>query len=374
MSTKPAPFRYRALDSYRFVAASLIVLFHYDGDFGLGLSRVIPAVKTLDVMVDFFFVLSGFVIASTYCESMASVSDYFGFLRRRVARILPLHLAILCVFIGLAVANKVGLLTANHPEMLDLKALPANALLLHAWGLVGHLSFNAPSWSISAEWLVYLIFPILLLASRRLSLTTNLVLVAATVAAISLFRSRMGLRPWTEATYDFGMLRAVPTFFLGVIFAITLRSRKLSLHVPWAAVHLLFLAAVAALQLGLPREVSIAMLSLVVLLSAMAEQRGATSIMTTDFMGRLGDASYSVYLIHVLAGIPVVFILHKMRLWGGPASVASAIATYVVVVAVAHQVYKHFENPLRRQLSGSDPRLSTAFVKRLHAVQASVQR
>ncbi len=62
---------YHALDGYRFIAASLIVLHHYNGGFALGLERFTPIVNALPTMVDFFFVLSGFVIACTYAELAA---------------------------------------------------------------------------------------------------------------------------------------------------------------------------------------------------------------------------------------------------------------------------------------------------------------
>ncbi|MBI2714006.1 MAG: acyltransferase [Rhizobiales bacterium] len=369
-SINPGPVqRYRALDGYRFIAASLIVLFHYDGDFGLGRGQLTPVVRSLDVMVDFFFVLSGFVIAVTYGEAMSSLRDYGSFLRRRLARVLPLHLAVLCVFIGFALAHKSGVLTANHPEMLDLTALPANALLLHAWGTVGHLSFNAPSWSISAELLVYLAFPVLLIAARRLPLITNLALLVVGIVAISFFRSAMGLRDWTEATYDFGALRALPTFFLGVIFAILLKHLPLSIRVPWPVVHIVFLSSIAILQFGLPREVPIAMLALVVPLAAMAERGNRPSLMRTDFMARLGDASYSVYLIHILAEIPVLFILHKVHAIGTPLAVVGAVATYVAVVIAASLIYRRFEVPVRRWIAGGDQTPSLVFARRLQAAQ-----
>jgi peptidoglycan/LPS O-acetylase OafA/YrhL len=367
------PQRYRALDGYRFIAASLIVLFHYDGDFGLGLGRITPIVKSLDVMVDFFFVLSGFVIAVTYSQVMGSLRDYGSFLRRRLARVLPLHLAVLCIFICFALTNHFGVLKANHGEMLDFGALPANALLLHAWGTVGHLSFNAPSWSISAEWLVYLLFPLLLVVSQRLPLIANLTLVAASVAAIILFRNGMGLRDWTDATYDFGALRAIPTFFLGVIFAVAVKDLPPSVRVPWPLVHAVFLSAIAILQFGAPREVPIAMLALVVPLAAMAERGDKPSLMQTDFMARLGDASYSVYLIHIVAAIPVLFILHKMHATGTPLAVASAVATYIGVVVAARLVYTRFEVPLRRWITGRRDKPSAVFAQRLRAVQSAVR-
>ena len=363
--------RYRALDGYRFIAASLVVLFHYNGDFGLGLERVTPIVKGLSVMVDFFFVLSGFVIATTYAHAMGNFRDYGKFLQRRLARIVPLHLAVLCVFVGLALALKFGLLPANHPEMLALSALPANASLLHAWGFVGHLSFNAPSWSVSAEWLAYLVFPLFLVLSRRLSLATNLAIVIGSIAAMTLWRNAAGLREWTEATYDFGALRALPTFFLGVIFAVLLESSPRLFRAPWLAVHLLFLSAVVTLHFELPPEVTIALLALVVPFAAVAERNNKPSWMMTEFMARLGDTSYAVYMIHIIISVPVLFALRKIGAIGTPIAVGAALATYLAVVIVAGLVYGRFEVPLRRWLSGARGKnASVPFTNRLLEPQA----
>jgi peptidoglycan/LPS O-acetylase OafA/YrhL len=366
--------RYRALDGYRFIAASLVVLYHYNGDFGLGLERATPIVKSLSVMVDFFFVLSGFVIACTYAEAMTNFRDYGDFLRRRLARVLPLHLAVLFVFVGLALAFKFKFLPANNPELLDLKALPASVLLLHAWGIVGHLSFNAPSWSISAEWLAYLVFPLLLVLSRRFSLAANLAIVIGSVAVMTLWRSAIGLREWTEATYDFGALRALPPFFLGIVFAGLLQSSPRLFRASWLTVHLLFVFAVVALHFELPREVTIALLALVVPFAAAAERNNKPSWMMTEFMARLGDTSYSVYMIHILISVPVLFALRKFSAIGKPVAVIAALATYLAVVVVADLVYGRFEVPLRRWLSGTrDKNTPALFANRLLAPQSAIR-
>lgn len=196
--------RYRGLDGYRFIAASLIVLFHFNSDFELGLERSTPIVNSLSVMVDFFFVLSGFVIAASYGGAMKSLADYTLFLRRRLARIGPLHLAVLALFVLPAVALAFGLVRAQHPDAFSLGALPAHVLLLQAWGAVNHEAFNGPSWSISAEWLAYLLFPALLMLSRRLSATANLRhgVCAGAVAqwrAVALVRGDLRLRRLARA-------------------------------------------------------------------------------------------------------------------------------------------------------------------------------
>jgi peptidoglycan/LPS O-acetylase OafA/YrhL len=285
-----------------------------------------------------------------------------------------LHLAVLGVFVGLALALKFGLLPANHPEMLDLKELPANALLLHAWGTESHLTFNGPSWSISAEWLAYLVFPLFLVLSRRLPVTVNLAMVIGSVVVMILWRNAMGLREWTEATYDFGALRALPTFFVGVLFAVLLQSSPRLFRAPWLVVHLLFLSAVSALHFDLPRELSIALLALVVPFAAAAERNNKPSLMMTQFMTRLGDNSYGIYMLHGLMAVPVLFVLRKIGAIGTPVGVAAAIATYFAVVILADVIYGRFEVPLRRWLSGvRREKTSVVFAKRLLAVQSGLR-
>jgi peptidoglycan/LPS O-acetylase OafA/YrhL len=347
---------YRALDGYRFIAASLIVLHHYNGRFALGLERLTPAVDALPAMVDFFFVLSGFVITCTYMDTMRNAADYGDFLKRRLARILPLHLAVLFMFAVPVVAFRYGWLSTKFPETLEMSAFPANALLLHAWGFVDHISFNPTSWSVSAEWLVYLLFPCFLLLARRFSPVTNLVLIVGGVAAMIMWRNAMGLRPWTEANYDYGALRALPTFFLGMIFAVMLDTSPRLFHAlfraPWLVVHLLFVAAVVSLHFEWPRELSIVLLALVVPFAATAEHDGRPSWLTTDIMARLGDFSYAIYMINIVFGSAVLLVLHKLHL-GTPLRFAGAFATYIAVVVVSGLVYRYFESPSRRWVNNA---------------------
>lgn len=342
--------RYRSLDGYRFIAASLVVLLHFHGEFDLHFGAATPVVTSLEVMVDFFFVLSGFVIAVTYGKAMANMSDYGRFLQRRGARLFPLHLAVLSIFVGLAFANKLGWLTANHREVLDFHALPANLLMLHAWGTVDHLSFNAGSWSISAEWLAYLLFPLLLLLSRRCSLAANLAIVIGVIASLTLWRNATGMRAWYEATYDYGALRALPTFFLGVVLAGLFEVLPRSLRCPWPIVHLIFLVAVVSLFVPL-RVVTIGLLALVVLLAAIAERGNAPSFVSSRLFGRLGDASYAIYMIHGVPAIPIVFVLRKFGALGTPLAAGAALATYFAVLIAACLIYRYFETPARRWIS-----------------------
>ena len=157
---KSAMPRIYTLDTFRFFAASFVVLRHYNSDFRLGLENWIERIGNLDLFVDFFFILSGFVISLTYFEKINCWSDYRKFIGKRLARIYPLHFVTLFFVAGLAIIAGLTGNVINNPEVYQWKAFVPNLLLVHAWGTLKNSSFNVPSWSLSAEWFVYLLFPL----------------------------------------------------------------------------------------------------------------------------------------------------------------------------------------------------------------------
>jgi len=116
--------------------------------------------NNLYLFVDFFFVLSGFVIAHSYRERLKSKTDVERFLVRRFGRVWPLHVAMIAAFALVEVAKWVlvagaGLQANTAPfdpsGQAPLAALPANIFLAHGLGVLPRLSWDHPSWSISAE-------------------------------------------------------------------------------------------------------------------------------------------------------------------------------------------------------------------------------
>jgi len=340
--------RYRALDGYRFVAALCVVIFHYNIDFHLQLEHVFPAIEGFGVMVDMFFLLSGFVIAKAYLRRMGGLADYRRFLHARLARIYPLHLLSLLASLCLLAVILAAHVPVNHMEMYALSALPANLLLLHAWGFTDHLSFNAASWSISAEWFVYLLTPLFFALARRFDFRTNLLVAAGSLAAIEALRHFAGLGPIWGANCDYGMLRAVPTFFLGVSLSVKIEQLPKRIAPPWWSVHGLFALAIAGLWLGVPYEAVIVIFALLIAGAAMAERRGDATFMSGRVMARLGDASYSLYMLHGLVAAPVLFVARRFGVTEGPLSYVAAIFAIAAVVGISVAVYSAVELPLRR--------------------------
>lgn len=187
----------RHLDGLRIIAAGAVVVLHYSdyvkahaaGRFVLG--------HTLhfNLFVDLFFVISGFVIASQYLGKVDNFASIGRFIWRRLARIYPLHLATLSFYLVLAVAIHSGLGQTENPSRYPWSDIPAQLLLLHA--VDGQrLTFNFPSWSLSAEMVCYAIFPIVaLVATRRRELVLAVVVLLVLATAFMLLRPGPGLGP-----------------------------------------------------------------------------------------------------------------------------------------------------------------------------------
>ncbi|MGL4240456.1 MAG: acyltransferase family protein, partial [Beijerinckiaceae bacterium] len=243
--------RYRILDSYRFIAASLICLYHFNKADVLGLQGLSQAFLNVQLMVDFFFCLSGFVIAKTYLGKVNDGASYRSFMWKRVVRLYPLHLVTLGVgILGGMLVGAGNLQPGTNPDVFSTKAILANLTLTHSLGVTSYGSFNIPSWSISAEMFVYALFPLMAFAVTRLSARANVALILGYVAVTIAVREALGLRDWTLAWYDGGALRAVPTFWTGVLIARLTATRWRSFAPPIWAAHAAFALSFVPMHFG----------------------------------------------------------------------------------------------------------------------------
>ncbi|MGZ7029869.1 MAG: acyltransferase family protein, partial [Terriglobales bacterium] len=105
------------LDALRFFAAMGIVVFHFKGHLPLGGAQA--SFTTLRLLVDLFFVISGFVITYVY-SSLSTFRQYRRFLVKRVARLWPLHLATASAMAAVGALVYFGVLHSDHRENYDL--------------------------------------------------------------------------------------------------------------------------------------------------------------------------------------------------------------------------------------------------------------
>src|SRR5262245_26486696 len=155
------PSHIKSLTSLRLIAAIWVLLYHFREHLGLDLGRI-GLVANGYLGVDLFFTLSGFILAHVYLSEVEGGRfGYGGFLKNRIARIYPMHLAALAAMLVLFAGAKAMGVAVGAPEAFKLRDLPQHLFMLHAWGLTQTVGWNFPSWSISAEWAAYLCFPVI---------------------------------------------------------------------------------------------------------------------------------------------------------------------------------------------------------------------
>ncbi|HTE94138.1 MAG TPA: acyltransferase, partial [Bradyrhizobium sp.] len=211
--------RFVVLDSWRGIAACLVALFHLEA-----YSHVydVPFLRNSWLFVDFFFVLSGFVIAANYQQRLLEGFGAGRFLLLRLGRLYPLHFAMLMLFVGfelLKVLKRVlipTLLSVNPVAPFSApqeapNTILANLLLIQSLHLYDYLTWNVPSWSISTEFYTYVVFAACLIGLRKHAwIALVLAMTGGPVLIANLSEPNMNTH------YEWGIIRCIYGFAAGV--------------------------------------------------------------------------------------------------------------------------------------------------------------
>lgn len=346
---------YRIFETWRLSAALAIMAWHFLRFAPPGHEEVSAALYRLMPLMEMFFMISGFLIMQRYGDTLLTEpGSWRRFIVRRIARFYPLYMVTLGFFVIVAVAIRLGVVATDAPERYDLAALPANILLVQAWGFTDTLTFNYVAWCMSAEWFCYLLLPIIVLAYRGGGKAGLLVLAVACVAALELAVAR-GLIPfesWLEAN-TWGAYRAFADFALGAFVAVAARDSRwrLASHAPAWTVFALSIAAMATRQ---DSYLIVALLALAMFCAAVAERNAPARSGYLAFLHPVGRVSLGIYLIH-----PVIEAVFFSILWRKLIEPTGAVDFYaywfapmIVTVLVAVASDRWFEGPTARYLNG----------------------
>jgi peptidoglycan/LPS O-acetylase OafA/YrhL len=232
-TAKPAEIR--ALAGARAFPPIMIVLFHFSEGHHYSGNRWLDLAATRGYLwVEFFFVLSGFILTHVYGARLAQLwtrRDYFAFQRSRLIRLYPLHLFVLLVLAAmlfgaraLAHMGSYGSIydIQYHPDM-SAKGFVLSVLLVQSWNTLNTLTWNGVSWFVSIEFALCLVFPVFLwLANGRT--WRGFALVAAGLGGLVLLdlTSQHGL----DITFHNGVLRGLCDFSVGVGLALLFRAAQ----------------------------------------------------------------------------------------------------------------------------------------------------
>ena len=322
-----------ALTGVRGVAACIVAVFHmnywfYAGGWGPdGPGTALATVFHAGYLgVDLFFALSGYVIAGAYLEAFRHPSRgaCAHFLVRRFARIWPLHVATLLLYVGAPSCRAPG-------------DLAGNLLMVQAWGFIGHITCNEPSWSISGEWFAYLAFPglawLLLRPGRR-----------AALALAALGFGGLGLLAWLgggslDVTFNLGLVRAACGFTIGA--ALCRGFGGVEPHWAFDGCGILIIAAVGGLAMAGAPDLFVAGLFGPLVLCIARAAGPLRTVLGAAPVVWLGEISYSLYLWHH-------FLIDHLKNWGASIDTPVAVGlTLCLIVGVAALSRRWIEQPAR---------------------------
>ncbi|MDX6276987.1 MAG: hypothetical protein QOJ72_1115 [Nocardioidaceae bacterium] len=317
------------------------------------------------LVVDTFFLLSGFIITYAYADRLSRFTwaGTVDFWRHRFARIYPVHFVAVVVFVGFGLLA----LSLRQPPIatyvMHVGNIVRNLLFLHT--IHGGIAIDPPAWSLPDEVVAYLTFPVLVLAIVRIKRPTTAFVLAAVVAIAgawiiaSTYTDDFGF-----TTYKLSWMRVAFTFPVGCLLSrgwMLLGDRRKSRL--WDAVAAIGLVGVVvAILLGTPHPgfylppAAIPFLGLIVIGCA-----GATGVVRQALANRLvmwaGRISYSVYMTHYLIVLLYVQLLvHTNIPTSSPGlKVYWFLATVTAIFIVGAACYRYVEEPARRAIGRRRP-------------------
>jgi peptidoglycan/LPS O-acetylase OafA/YrhL len=347
----------------------MIVIYHSLKPFGLDKHNIISNIA-LDQGVSCFFVLSGFILSYAYPQ-LDGLKNTLRFFIARIGRIWPAHIVtgLLAIF----------LLHLNIWQPID-KIFPwitlANFTMIHGWIFTerSYFSFNAPSWSISTEFFFYLCFPFLIYQFSRMwkiKLISSVLLVLCSMGIVVGLQTHTNQIPVSlifQRYLYINPLARIFEFVTGML--VFLAYQKIATKKPNYKLSTMF--EILAITLVILEVVLVPILSkhyfihpykhpsiywlrhcggapfYSILILVLAIGKGAVSkILSTPIFVKLGDISYSIYLLHWI--ILSQFISYKT--WFSPDFVWLGYPYYcAVVLAMAYLNYTFIETFFRRKI------------------------
>lgn len=348
---------YKSIQGCRSLAALLVVLHHLGGAlasskyFGAPLFAV-PFVAG-DAGVEFFFVLSGFIITWAHFNDLGRPTLVLKYLRKRMVRIYPTYWIIFAIVYLLAQASPTLRSTVPHDYTTLFKSL---ALVPQDPSVSG--GTGAPvlivAWSLQYEICFYALMAIFIV-SRPLGILVSVALLV-----------NLGMCQAVTCSFPrtFFSNNLILLFGLGALIAYFSRrsiriKRPMIVALCAATAFLLygvFEAVVGKGALPVDRRLVYGLISGALIFALVHAEAGGQLRINNGWMSLLGDSSYSLYLIHY----PLISALCKLMIFIGLAGSLGAAAAYPVIlcacILTSVGFYLLMEKPILRALS---PRAAT---------------
>ena len=368
MEQKPSTIT--SLTPVRGVAALMVAVYHFDSVIAnfVNQNRTLVISKCY-LMVDLFFIMSGFIMLHVYGSKFtASISkpDFFKFIGARFARVYPLHFFTLLLWVAIFYGLHQPESPVNNPY-----AIPTHLLLLHSFGIHSIFTWNVPSWSISAEWWAYMLFPALAFCLNKFK---NYSVFLFSFCSFCLYLSIMYYLPRVNpfvpslpvpndlnVTYDYGYIRGIAGFLAGMVIYKCFEKKEVAKFFANDFMALLSLLVTVLLFHFGANDLFIILGFMLVVLTFATNNGFILRLLKVRPLQYIGDISYSIYLTHGLAMFYLaVPLLSKLGfIYKGPGSLRIALTTglwtcsvYLMgILLISSITYYLIEKPCRQWIN-----------------------
>lgn len=341
------------LDGLRGLFSLMVVLYHYPQNFMPNFIYNSFFIRESYAFVDFFFVLSGFVIALNY-NHISTPSDLYQYLKKRFIRLYPLLFFSSSIFFVYLVFSRT-VMVKFFPEFMDNPSseyyqyiIPFFDVLLmtNSTKIFGtSMLINGPSWSISSEMISYAVFGVLFvfLNKKFRNLMFGIIIVFSCI--ILYFQGNF------FSGEDYGFVRGLVGFFSGYFtWVLSKKQDKLSNLFEFlfpiliiTLFYFLHLTSSGTSKIGLPISIILTPLVFSCIILFFTKTNGVFSlILELKPIQYLGQISYSLYLNHTIIILVVPKILNRIFQIRLSLSL-ELIITLVVLIIYSHITYKFIE-------------------------------
>lgn len=362
--------RYELLDGLRGVAAVCVIIYHFGEAFAT--SPVDQFMNHGYLAVDFFFVLSGFVLGYAYDDRWNKGMTSWGFMLRRVIRLQPM--VVLSVIFGActyliqgsvkwdgAVVSPHWIVVALILGMLVIPVIPGFDADVRGNGEMFPL--NGPSWSLFFEYIGSIMYGFWLHRLNLKGLTAVVIVSAIGLAACALanFSGAYSIGfGWSAAGYGFlgGFMRLSFSFGIGLLMSRTIRPKRIR-GAFWICTILISLPLSCPYITGaVVNEPSLynaiydivctwVVFPAIVYIGASGKTTDKVSGNICEFLGKL---SYPVYIIHY----PIMYLFYAW-VWNNGITPSQAlpvcVGIFVTIIIIAWVAMRFYDEPVRRCLT-----------------------
>lgn len=367
---KDTKVHYAILDGLRGVAALMVVIYHIFEGYAFAGGGIIESLNHGYLAVDFFFILSGFVVGYAYDDRLGKSMKTKDFLKRRLIRLHPM--VIMGAVLGAATFCIQGSTQWDGTEisislvmlsmlcaMLFIPAIPGGCYEIRGNGEMFPL--NGPSWSLFFEYIGNILYALFV---RRLStklLTAIVVSLGIGYTAFAVFDAsgygNMGVG-WTLDSINFlgGMLRMLFPFSMGLLLSRNFKPFKVKGSFWLASSILIIIFAIPYIPSdgnicynGILEAVCVTLIfPILVRLGASGSTADHKSTAICNFLGRI---SYPLYMIHY----PLMYLFYAWLIENKAPAFAetwqAALGVYVTCIILALLCMKLYDEPVREYLA-----------------------